>query len=44
MKYLGLLLSIAFALFTLCKATVIQITDENFTDLVGKNDEWLLDL
>jgi hypothetical protein len=44
MKYLGLLLSVVFALFTLCKATVVEVTDENFTDLVEKDDEWLLDL
>lgn len=44
MKYLGLLLTVIIACLTFCKAAVIQVTDENFADLVGEDHEWLLDL
>lgn len=44
MKYIGLLLTVIIACLTFCKAAVVQVTDENFADLVGKDDEWLLDL
>ncbi|KAG2215552.1 hypothetical protein INT46_000358, partial [Mucor plumbeus] len=43
MKYLGLLLTVIIACLTFCKAAVIQVTDENFADLVGEDHEWLLD-
>ncbi|KAL7311908.1 hypothetical protein PS15m_009618 [Mucor circinelloides] len=43
MKYLGLVLTVILACLTCCKAAIVQITDENFTDLIGKDDEWLID-
>ncbi|KAI8647142.1 thioredoxin-like protein [Parasitella parasitica] len=43
MKYLCVSLTLLLACLTFCKAAIVQVTDENFTDLVGKDDEWLLD-
>ncbi|KAL9546008.1 hypothetical protein MBANPS3_006872 [Mucor bainieri] len=43
MKYLALLFTVILACVACCKAAVVQITDENFTDLIGKDDEWLID-
>ncbi|GAN05043.1 hypothetical protein MAM1_0080d04512 [Mucor ambiguus] len=43
MKYLILLFAVILACLACCKAAVVQITDENFTDLIGKDDEWLID-
>lgn len=44
MRYLCLLFTAILACLACCKAAVVQITDENFTDLIGKEDEWLIDL
>lgn len=44
MKNLALLFAVILACLACCKAAVVQITDENFTDLIGKDDEWLIDL
>ncbi|CEP11409.1 hypothetical protein [Parasitella parasitica] len=43
MKSLGILITVLLACLAFCKAAIIQVTDENFADLVGKEDEWLLD-
>ncbi|CAO3651089.1 unnamed protein product [Mucor fragilis] len=43
MRYLCLLFTAILACLACCKAAVVQITDENFTDLIGKEDEWLID-
>jgi hypothetical protein len=44
MKYLALILTTLFAFFTYTQATITHLTDENFADLIGKDDEWLIDL
>ncbi|KAI9468080.1 MAG: thioredoxin-like protein [Benjaminiella poitrasii] len=42
-SYFGLVCIGLLALFTFCYANVQQLTDENFSDLVKKEDEWLID-
>lgn len=44
MKYLALFLTSLFALFAYVQADITTLTDENFADLIGKDDEWLVDL
>lgn len=44
MKYLALFLTALFAVFACCQAKVVELTDENFGDLILENDEWLIDL
>ncbi|KAG2232746.1 hypothetical protein INT48_001100 [Thamnidium elegans] len=43
MKYLALFLTALFAVFTFSQAKVVELTDENFGDLILENDEWLID-
>lgn len=44
MKYFALALVALFGLFACIQATVVELTDENFGDLINKEDEWLIDL
>lgn len=44
MKYLALILTALFAVFTFSQAKVVELTDENFGDLILESDEWLIDL
>ncbi|KAI7899236.1 thioredoxin-like protein [Cokeromyces recurvatus] len=41
--YFSLICIGLLALITLCKASIHQLTDENFSTLVKKEDEWLID-
>jgi hypothetical protein len=42
MKYLSLVLVALFGLFACIQASIVQLTDENFGDLILKEDEWLI--
>lgn len=44
MKLLALFLTTFFCLFAFIQATIVDLTDENFSDLIQKEDEWLIDL
>lgn len=44
MKFLALFLAAFFSLFALIQAIIVDLTDENFGDLILKDDEWLIDL
>ncbi|KAI9358772.1 thioredoxin-like protein [Pilaira anomala] len=43
MKYFALFLTALLAFVTFSQAKIIELTDENFGDLVLENDEWLID-
>lgn len=43
MKLLALFLTTFFCLFAFIQATIVDLTDENFSDLIQKEDEWLID-
>lgn len=42
MRTIGVIV-LLFGLIALCWATV-ELTDDNFSQVVGKQDEWLIDL
>ncbi|KAI8975434.1 thioredoxin-like protein [Mycotypha africana] len=43
MKPVYSILVLVITFITFCKAAIVQLTDENFSDLVKKEDEWLID-
>ncbi|KAI8087965.1 thioredoxin-like protein [Gilbertella persicaria] len=43
MKFIWLTIVSLLAFITLTQAYITQLTDENFSDLVEKDDEWLID-